>query len=74
MSDFGQQGPSHFELQGQSEQAVQEAIDLSSDAIKTVSAAVDDTLKELASVLNQHHDAIQTLRDIVASSGEEDVR
>lgn len=74
MSDFGQQGPSHYQLQGQSESAVQESIELSSDAIKTVSAAVVDTLKELASVLNQHHDAIQTLRDIVASSGEEDVR
>jgi len=74
MADFGQQGSSSYELKGQSEAAVQEAIDQSSDAIKTVSAAVVDTLKGLASILNQHHDAIQTLRDIVASSGEEDVR
>jgi len=74
MADIGVQGPSSYQLKGQSETAVQEAIDQSSDAIKTVSAAVVDTLKGLASTLNEHHDAIQTLRDIVASSGEEDVR
>ena len=74
MSDFGQQGPSHYQLQGQSETAVQDAIETSSDSIKTVTAAIVDTLKDLALTLNQHHDAIQALRDIVASSGEEDVR
>lgn len=73
VGDYGEQGPSSFNIPGQASTAKEDAVQKAADSINTATGRIVDMMQSLAQVMNNHSQRIEQLEHTLDMESERDV-